>query len=482
MYFAVPLAYGERTDKRIYNASLFGDKGVPEWLSSVSIPTLLEQSGIESRFGQAVASQLDPLIVNALAYWHEQIPPVCDDSIVSERMACLAEDWAGLAAGTLVFLRDTERARIAFILPGAIIDLAKGALRADTAAVWRFAPFAALCTPAPGHARMVHAAALAAIGGSDVKAIVDGALTAITFVGFGINGPWGLALAGAAAVAEELFNAFFNVGKPPLDQLIGEVVTRLLGKQEITDRANVVQTSLAVFKQNWNEMKTMDTRQLETLRDVAARQVQDTSDLNQAINFLSGNIAVNFMDNEEMTRRVVSLYGLAAATKLLWIKLALLLDDSPEAKGNRIKSGYLHTLITIGDEALAHIDGVTAAIEKAIADRGAQVQPCVSGSYVISIMASSSVVHCLSFQDTGDPWDDYSYITNPSHFREMVTPNQGCCQQDAQTEVCQQKRATYVAKVQGEVRDRYSYDRDAIASLRAQLAKTLDLYRPYLQH
>jgi hypothetical protein len=200
-------------------------------------------------------------------------------------------------------------------------------------------------------------------GEAGFKTIFDSALTALTFVGFGISEPWGLALAGGAAVAETQFNAFFATGEQPPDQRIGEIVKSLLGQQEITDRANAIQTSLAVFNQNCSGMRTMDTRQLATLRDVATRQVQDTSDLNQALNFLSGNVAVNFMDTEVMKRQVVALYGLGASTKLCWIRLALLLDDSPGAGDDISKSGYLHTLVDFGQEALKHVDNVKDAYD-----------------------------------------------------------------------------------------------------------------------
>jgi hypothetical protein len=487
MYVSIPLCCHNGVGKEEHERMLFGDSGLPRWLAEAGIPELLEQEMLETRLGPRAAAKFEPLIRNALSYWRTQIPVAAGETLSSEKMACLAKPWGGLDTGTLVYLRDTNKARTAFVLPGAKIDTLKGKLSASPEAVWNLEPFAALrprTSDASPALRFEAMAAQAMARGSDeatFKTLVDSALTAVTFVGFGITGPWGLSLAGAAAVAETLFNSFFAAGTPP-DQRIGEIVKNLLGKQEITDRGNVIQTSLAVFKENWTEMKTMDTQQLATLRDVAARQVQDTSDLNQALNFLSGNVAVNFMDTETMKRQVVLLYGLGVSTKLLWIKLAALLDESPECKADRSKSGYLHTLVMVGDNALAHVAHIENAIATEISARIANVKECISGSYRVFEEGrfGPRTVECCSFQDLGDPWSADN-LGRADHFNEMVTHHGGCCGNQVQWDTCKQKRATYIDKLQKQILDRYSYDFDYIAKLRAGLAKAVNAYRPYLK-
>ncbi len=491
MYFPVVMSCTALSNPADYLASLqtYGRlpaRGVPPPaaaelrvpLSPVGLSVLTPDEGMH-KLPPSVQAALAPQIKTALAHFSGEVPLAPGEEVEDSTIGALALPWQGLAAGTLVFLRRSNLATLACVIPGARIDLQTGALKADSGALYRFSPIAQVIGSGTITQDTVMLAADAGPG-KDTKTIVDAALTAITFVGFGISGPWGLALAGAAAVAEVLFNAFFNTGEDPLAVQIGDVVKELLGQQEITDHANSIATSLSVFKQNWTEMKTMDQQQIDTLRDVASHQVQDTSDLNAALTFLSGGDSVNFMDTKDLQRSTLAVYGLGLSTKLLWIKLALLLDESSEAKGDKTKSGYLHTLVNVGDQGTAYLNTQKAAIEQELVDRVAAIGPCVPAAYIVEILGGGTENKVTAFEDSVDPWDSYTWLTSPSHMSEMSAPNTGCCSQNADVDGCNAKRGAYIAKVQSQITDKYHYDADQIATMIEQIRAVIDKYRAYL--
>lgn len=318
------LAAGEGTDFASYSHRYFSGEAVsangdhsirldsspdtPSDSPAAAPPPLIHLEAAGDRASAEQREYLDRRLPLALRAFRQRCPILPDEVLVEASMGALLEPWCGLAPGTMTYVRKTNLGTVAFAIAGMTVDLKTG------------------MTSYPQPTRRPRTTALARSPEADkegTEMMVSAALTTAEFVGMAFP-PYGLILAGGAAIIQMIFGKLMSGGsKVSLAQTISDAVQKTvvnIGLQ--IDHAKIV-TVYDWFTTNYeaayvgNGIKKTDTEYVEF-----------KINLNQLIGPFDFRSTVNTLKEPAFSAKGLPLFLLGTNLLLLLEKVKLLIDSS----------------------------------------------------------------------------------------------------------------------------------------------------------
>lgn len=228
-------------------------EGIPgiQDVSLISLPLVNREAKLRELPNDVVKqlkSQEDCLLKSITREWH--IPP--GEKLIKSSVEVISEDFGDCPLGTVVVIRKTDKATVAYLFPHLLVDIETGAVRqVDT-------PFLEFVFPMPVTPPTIALEAMALGSMEDAHIALETAST----LAFALPEPWGILVSAGLG----LVNALLPQEK---SHLIEDIVSALDNYMKHRDLTNWVQESKALMQ--WCNEQLSQMRQQEP----ATSQIRD---------------------------------------------------------------------------------------------------------------------------------------------------------------------------------------------------------------
>jgi hypothetical protein len=432
--------YVKTFGKEMYKILPFTGTG----LATLPLPSF---AGVEELCDRLDAECIDRLREQekvTLEKWNRLIPLSDGESLENAKIVATLEAWLGLPPGLLCYIRETNLSVAFFVMTNSAVDLDNGQLKAPNfweIAIRRIGRLAdgnadfkwnleAGCIP-PYPSGTVHPGNRATTFLQDstkqvISSIFEIALSVLGVAAFGL-GPRGIIIAAGATGIEGIFSQYFAPTKGLDIETLNTTMTNLLEQNAIANQANAVSSSLSAAQARILEMSDMDSNEEAALARVASNTLLGNSPLQEALTFFGGDDVKDLMKTSDLQKQTISLYALAASTKILWCKIAIFTDDSKEIHGDPRLSSYNSDLIETCKTASSYLTTEMNTIRKnTLKARLAEISEAIP--YPATAFGRSPI---------------YGYAFTDGDQVQSFIPDSGCCQQNSHKGAVEVARTEY---------------------------------------
>ena len=307
-------------------------------------------------------------------------PTLTGETLTHDNGCALEEEFkcptgATYPAGTICYHRQTNQGELFIIYPSLTLNKSNWKLK--------YAPVLAPARPKPKTVNGLRPAEN--ILGDGTTTGVDAALTMATFLGFGIGGPTGIAIAAVAATVEAIFNGLMGHSQVSLIPEISGVIKKEIDENDLnTDLTNLDAYSswfAKYYDQSWSKtlsmpipgdpakgggdelFQTFFKYLSEAVNDPSKPLLQTMSALEEATHSGDGTV--------QWQVKALSTYMFGANLHLNMLKVMILIDSLPKYK---LDSQFIPIFVSSADEYIKHIQAVCDYIDNQITTRVAKVE------------------------------------------------------------------------------------------------------------